>query len=132
MAGEKKEKEFAARLKTLMKTKGIKNNKRLAEALGKSPPVTRKWVNGINMPTRPDDWEQLCDFFGVSADYLLLGRKEEASNPIQISLNLDQTLGEALKKYEGRQGVRRQEDKLILLLLHKFLSERVSLIERLN
>ena len=77
--GEAKSKDpgFAERLRRLMTEKGVKNNNRLANSLGKASIVTLGWLKG-KVPTQPADWKLLCEYFGVSADYLLLGKEEMA------------------------------------------------------
>jgi hypothetical protein len=75
---EKKSRDpaFGERLTNLMKEKGIKNNNRFALAINKAPIVTLGWLNG-KIPAYPDDWKLLCEFFNVSADFLLLGKERE-------------------------------------------------------
>ena len=75
---EKKSRDpaFGERLTNLLKEKGIKNNNRFALAINKAPIVTLGWLNG-KIPAYPDDWRLLCEFFNVSADFLLIGKERE-------------------------------------------------------
>ena len=130
---------FAERLKKLLKQKGIKNNNQFALAIKKAPIVTHGWMRG-KVPGYPEDWKLLCDFFGVSADYLLLGRdgtprKEDHENIIQINLkipvdehdkktvDLRDLLG--VPEEENREGFRRMEDKALWALLLALLRHRL-------
>jgi len=74
---EKKSRDpaFGERLTNLLKEKGIKNNNRFALAINKAPIVTLGWLRG-KIPAYPDDWRLLCEFFNVSADFLLLGKEK--------------------------------------------------------
>jgi hypothetical protein len=136
---------FSDRLKSLMKSKGIKNNNRLAQAIKKPPPVTLKWLKGT-IPTNPEDWKLLCEFFGVTADYLLLGRQDHHNHLPQEQVlrikfedhaNADYSLVmEPESKFsltelkeEHRHDVRRADDrfkdKLILFFLSSFLKIKI-------
>ncbi|HUL31657.1 MAG TPA: hypothetical protein VLZ03_14485 [Thermodesulfobacteriota bacterium] len=92
------------------------------------------------VPGYPEDWKLLCDFFGASADYLLLGRdgtprKEDQENIIQINLkipidehdkktvDLRDFLG--VPEEENREGFRRMEDKALWTLLLALLRHRL-------
>lgn len=131
--------DFSERLRKLMKQKGIKNNNQLALTLKKAPIVTHGWLRG-KVPGYPEDWKLLCDFFGVSADYLLLGRdgaprKEEHENIIQINLKIpiDEHDKKALDLHkfleipepENREGQRRAEDRAMWTLLLSLLKHRL-------
>jgi hypothetical protein len=79
---------FAERLKGLLQSRGIKNNNRFSQAIDRSAVVTAKWLKGA-IPRNSRDWRLLCDFFNVSADYLLLGREfEKREEPARIVLEL--------------------------------------------
>ena len=79
---------FAERLKVLLQSKGIKNNNRFSRAIKKAPIVTLKWLKGC-VPGYPRDLKLLCDFFNVSADYLLFGKEfEKREEPSRIVLEL--------------------------------------------
>ena len=80
---------FAERLKGLLLGKGIKNNNRFSQAIGKSPTVTLRWLKG-GVPEYPRDVKLLCDFFNVSADYLVFGKEFEKKEgePSRIVLEL--------------------------------------------
>jgi transcriptional regulator with XRE-family HTH domain len=79
---------FAERLKGLLLEKGIKNNNRFSRAIHKSPTVTLKWLKG-GVPEYPRDVKLLCDFFNVSADYLVFGKEfEKKEEPSRIVLEL--------------------------------------------
>jgi hypothetical protein len=133
--------EFSERLRKLMKQKGIKNNNQLALTLKKAPIVTHGWLRG-KVPGYPEDWKLLCDFFDVSADYLLLGkdgapRKEEHEHENIIQINLKIPVDAHDKKAidlrdflgvpeeENREGFRRMEDKALWALLLALLRHRV-------
>jgi hypothetical protein len=122
-----------------MKQKGIKNNNQLALSLKKAPIVTHGWLRG-KVPGYPEDWKLLCDFFGVSADYLLLGRdgvprKEEHENIIQINLKIPVDMRDRksvdLRKFlevpetENREEQRRAEDRAMWTLLLSLLKHRL-------
>ena len=80
---EKKSRDpaFGERLAKLMKEKGIKNNNRFALAINKAPIVTLGWLRG-KIPAYPEDWKLLCEFFSVSADFLLLGKEMEKEDRV--------------------------------------------------
>ena len=132
--------EFADRLRKLMKQKGIKNNNQLSLILKKAPIVTHGWLKG-KVPGYPEDWRLLCDYFGVSADYLLLGRgsvpkKDENEKIIQINLNIP--IDEQTKKpidlreflgipeAENREEYRRVEDGALWTLLLTLLRHKLA------
>jgi hypothetical protein len=138
--------KFAERLKKLLKQKGIKNNNQFALAIKKAPIVTHGWMGG-KVPGYPEDWRLLCDFFNVSADYLLLGRdgvpgKEAYENMIQINLKIPidehdkKTLD--LRKFleipeaENRESVRRAEDRALWTLVLALLKRRLSPMKEEN
>ncbi len=131
--------EFSERIRKLMKQKGIKNNNQLALALKKAPIVTHGWLRG-KVPGYLEDWKLLCDFFDVSADYLLLGRdgvprKEDHENIIQINLKIPVDVHDKkatdLRKFlevpetENREAQRRAEDKAMWTLLLSLLKHRL-------
>lgn len=121
--------EFAERLKTLLIQKGMVNkkgmpkNRLFAKAISKRESVTLEWLRG-RIPTDQKDWIKLCDFFGITADLLLLGRDEPHPSTIHINLNYDKELAKAIEK---RRDFRRSEDKLIWLLLYKFIKSKVEI-----
>ncbi len=79
---------FEKRLKDLLVSKGIKNNNQFSRAINKAPAVTLKWLKG-KVPGSPGDVKLLCDFFNVSADYLVFGKDfEENEGPSRIVLQL--------------------------------------------
>jgi hypothetical protein len=138
--------KFAERLKKLLKQKGIKNNNQFALAIKKAPIVTHGWMGG-KVPGYPEDWRLLCDFFNVSADYLLLGRdgvpgKEAYENMIQINLKIpiDEHEKKALdlRKFleipeaENRESVRRAEDRALWTLVLALLKRRLSPMKEEN
>lgn len=66
-------KEFQNRLKELRIAKGI-SQKELGQIIGATYSAVSYWENGVNEP-KVSYIIALCDYFGVSADYLL-GRTE--------------------------------------------------------
>ena len=67
--------DFSQRLKDLRKEKGI-NQQTLADFLCVDKSSVSKWEHGANYPNQ-NIIEMLCDYFGVSVDYLL-GRTDES------------------------------------------------------
>lgn len=66
-------KEFQNRLRELRTAKGI-SQKQLGEIIGATYSAVSYWENGVNEP-KVSYIIALCDYFDVSADYLL-GRKD--------------------------------------------------------
>ncbi len=64
---------FSERLKLLREERNI-SQEELAELIGVSNAAISKWENGL-MDISGNNILVLCDFFGVSADYLL-GRED--------------------------------------------------------
>ncbi len=79
---------FAERLKKLLEGKGIKKNKDFALGIGRAESLTLDWQDG-KLPTYPEDWAALSDFFNVTADYLLLGREHPAERRIDLRRESD-------------------------------------------
>ncbi len=72
----------------MLESRGIKNNNRFSQAINRPPMVTAKWLKGA-IPRNSRDWNLLCGFFNVSADYLLLGKEfEKKEEPARIVLQL--------------------------------------------
>lgn len=71
--------EFGRVLSELMAKKGITNYK-LSKDLDKSASTITNWISGKNYPD-VSVLMQLCQYFGVSADYLLTGK--ESGLPVQ-------------------------------------------------
>ena len=79
---------FGERLKGLLQSRGIKNNNRFSQAIHKAPAVTLKWLKG-GVPEHPGDVKLLCDFFNVSANYLVFGKEfEKKEEPARIVVEL--------------------------------------------
>ena len=129
-----------------MKSKGIKNNNRLAQAINRPAPVTLKWLKGT-IPTNPEDWKLLCEFFGVTADFLLLGRdhhnqvprreqvlrikfEDHANADYSLVMEPEPEFSLTELKEEHRHDVRRADDKLkdklIMFFLSRFLKLKIS------
>lgn len=70
--------DFSQRLKELRKEKGI-NQQTLADALCVDKSSVSKWEHGANYPNQ-NIIEMICDYFGVSVDYLL-GRSDDNGLP---------------------------------------------------
>jgi SOS-response transcriptional repressor LexA len=66
--------DFSERLKSLWKSKGLGNNNQFAKAIKKRASTTNNWAMG-RIPSKLEDWKIICDFFGVTTDYLLLGKE---------------------------------------------------------
>jgi len=73
--------DFGERLEKLCKDRGISINE-LSRRIGVSSKTVHTWVgkNG-STPRRPDDLKKLCDFFGVSLEFLVFG--EDRSENIE-------------------------------------------------
>ncbi|MDO8282713.1 MAG: helix-turn-helix transcriptional regulator [Thermodesulfovibrionia bacterium] len=69
---------FPARLKNLIKNKGISQYK-LAKDLGKPESTIRSWVNGRTQP-RDENAAKLAEYFDVHPAWLRYGAKEYDTN----------------------------------------------------
>lgn len=92
--------DFFERLTILMKERGL-SQAALEKEVGISNGSVSKWKKSI---PKADTMNKLADYFGVSADYLLLG-KEKGDDPedkfsmIVNKLRLDPSMTDALDKY---------------------------------
>lgn len=78
---------FTVRLNTLKREKGAKQNQ-IADFVGVSPRAVKNWLEGVG-DLSTTNFFKLCEFFGVSADYLWFGKDRptppnEGSKPSQI------------------------------------------------
>lgn len=119
--------EFARRLKELMEKKGFNIERRevseFARSLGKKETTVHAWIKG-RVPTLPSDLKLLCQYFNISADYLLFGEENNGKKPQSPSLEYvirikveSPTLQELFQKSDRRKKLRREEDKAKDLLL---------------
>ena len=76
---------FSARIKALKKAKNLSTTQ-LAEKLGIQKTRVSMWETNGTVP-RQDMLFKLCDFFGVSADYLLGNDKVDNQNPKNDVIN---------------------------------------------
>ena len=63
---------FYERLRTLLKDRGI-TGKEFSEEMGVTTAKAGRWLTGVTDPSF-DELIQICNFFNVSADYMLTGK----------------------------------------------------------
>lgn len=95
---------FANRLRDLME-KNKTTQPQLAEAVGVSRQAVGQWQNGNTVPDILD-FQKICNFFNVSADYLL-GRSESPSNDKDLKdvadyLGVSDSAAVAIRQFSGK------------------------------
>ena len=66
--------EIAKRIRACMKAKGV-SGYRVAKETGIDPVNVTRWIRGMAVPTLRN-LQKLSEYFGVSFEYLALGRGE--------------------------------------------------------
>lgn len=82
---------FYERLRTLLKDKGL-TGKEFSEEMGVTTAKAGRWLTGVTDPNF-EELIQICEFFKVSADYMLTGklsRYELSENDIKFMALTDE------------------------------------------
>ena len=93
---------FEEKIVELRKQKGL-SQEELAEQLGVSRQAVSRWELGQTLPDIPN-LLQLCDLFGVSADYLVRDEEQTVENSNQSAKTIERLIREREKtRYLARK-----------------------------